>query len=342
VTTPDPAGLVSAAARTVLGSTGPLVVGHRGAPGYRPEHTLASYELAARLGADVVEPDLVSTRDGVLVCRHEPFIGGTTDVATHPEFADRERSVVLGGRSVTSWWVGDFTLAELKALRAVERIPAVRPQNTRYDGLFEVPTFDEMLALWCRLGAELGRPIGICPETKHPTYHRTIGLPLEELLLDTLQRNGLNEPGGLVLVQSFEISNLRDLRRAGLRTQVTQLVAATGAPFDTVANGSGPTYADLLTAAGLRDVARHADGIAPDKLLVVPRAADGRLGDPTPLVADAHRAGLYVHPYTFRAESGFLPKGSSAVGEQLAYLRAGVDGLFTDQPDVGVLARRRV
>jgi glycerophosphoryl diester phosphodiesterase len=327
----------------------PLVVGHRGASGYRPEHTLASYELAARLGADVMEPDLVATKDGVLVCRHEPEIGGTTDVADRPEFADRRRTVVLDGVTVTGWWTQDLTLAELKTLRAKERIPQVRQENTMYDGLFEVPTFVELLELRRRLSRELDRELAVYPETKHPTYHRAIGLPLEETLLATLRRYGLNRADAPVLVQSFEVSNLESLRRMGLRTRVTQLLSASGAPYDTVARGSGPTYAELAAPAGLRGVARYADGIGPDKSQVIPRRADGTLGTPSALVDDAHAAGLFVHPYTFRAENTFLPADfrrgdvlpdyGRGVDEQVTFLRAGIDGLFADQPDVAVLAR---
>ncbi len=329
-----------------------LVIGHRGASGYRPEHTLASYELAARMGADYLEPDLVVTRDGVLVCRHEPEIGGTTDVASRPEFAGRKTTKQLDGVAVTGWFAEDFTLAELKTLRAVERLPAVRQHNTLYDRRFEVPTFAELLRLRARLSAELGRELGVYPETKHPTYFQRLGLPLERRLLRVLRGAGLDHPGAPVFVQSFEVSNLRELRRLGLRTPVVQLLSASGAPYDTVARGEGPTYAELASPAGLARVARYADGVGPEKSQVIPRLPDGRLGTPSALVRDAHDAGLLVHPYTFRAENTFLPAdyrvGSvpsdygRAVDEQLAFLAAGVDGVFTDNPDVGVLARALV
>src|SRR5215207_10172388 len=181
-----------------------LVIGHRGAPGYRPEHTLASYELAARMDADYIEPDLVSTKDGVLVARHEPEISTTTDVADHPEFADRRTTKTIDGAPVTGWFTEDFSLAELKTLRAKERIPATRPQNTVYDGRFEVPTFQEVLDLRKRLSKQLRRPLGVYPETKHPTYFREIGLPLETPLVRTLRRNGLNRRNAPAFVQSFE------------------------------------------------------------------------------------------------------------------------------------------
>ncbi len=331
---------------------GPIVIGHRGACGYRPEHTLASYELAARLGADFLEPDLVVTSDGVLVCRHEPEIGGTTDVASHPEFASRKTTKNLDGVDVTGWFAEDFTLAELKTLRAVERIPQLRQHNTLYDGRYEIPTFQELLELRARLSRELGRELGVYPETKHPTFFQRGGLPLEPRLLEILRRNGLNRPDALVFVQSFEVTNLTQLRRDGLRTKSVQLLSSSGAPFDTVAAGSGPPYADLSTPDGLRGIARYAQGIGPEKIQVIPRKADGTLGAPTTLVADAHRASLIVHPYTFRAENNFLPVDlrraavpsdfGRAIDEQVSYLRTGIDGLFTDHPDIGVIARAEV
>jgi glycerophosphoryl diester phosphodiesterase len=327
----------------------PLVIGHRGTAGYRPEHTLASYELAARMGADFMEPDVVITRDGALVCRHEPEIGGTTDVAQHPEFAGRRTTKVLDGVPTTGWFTEDFTLAELKTLRAVERLPQVRQHNRLYDGRYEIPTLQEVLDLRRRLSAELDRELGVYPETKHPTFFQAAGLPLERRLLDTLRRNGLNHAAAPVFVQSFEVTNLKQLRAMGLRTASVQLLSATGAPFDTVAAGSGPTYADLATPAGLRGIARYAQGIGPDKAQVIPRNADGTLGTPTTLVADAHRAGLIVHPYTFRPENTFLPTDlqvgtvptdyGKAIDEQVRFLQVGLDGLFTDCADIGVVAR---
>src|SRR5688572_15093190 len=201
--------LVPVAAGAVARTT--IVIGHRGASGYRPEHTLAAYELAIALGADFIEPDLVSTRDGVLVARHENEISGTTDVADHPEFASRRTTKVIDGVSFTGWFTEDFTLAELKTLRAVERLPAVRQRNTLYNGLFEVPTFQEVIDL-ARRTSRGGRTVGIYPETKHPTYFQGIGLPLEEPLAAALQRNGLNSKNAAVFVQSFEVANLRKLQ----------------------------------------------------------------------------------------------------------------------------------
>jgi glycerophosphoryl diester phosphodiesterase len=342
-----PAGI--SARRSRPGQAGTLVIGHRGASGYRPEHTLASYELAARLGADFMEPDVVTTKDGVLVCRHEPEIGGTTNVASHPEFASRRVTKQLDGVAVTGWWAEDFTLAELNTLRAIERLPAVRQENTLYDERFHIPTLQQVLDLRADLSRKLGREIGVYPETKHPTYFQHAGLPLESRLLGLLRRNGLNQADAPVIVQSFETTNLKQLRRFGLRTRVVQLLGATGAPFDLVNAGDSRTYADLATPDGLRAIARYGDGIGPDKSLVIPRQADGSLGRPSTLVEDAHRSGLIVHPYTFRAENTFLPvdlrRGTSdsdfgrAIDEQVAFLRAGIDGLFTDQPDIGVISR---
>jgi glycerophosphoryl diester phosphodiesterase len=322
-----------------------LVVGHRGTAGYRPEHTLASYELAARMGADYLEPDLVSTRDGVLVCRHEPEIGGTTNVADHPEFADRKRTVLLDGVSTSGWFTHDFTLAELKTLRAVERLPSVRQRNTLYNGLFEVPTFQEMLNLRAKLSAELGREIGVFPETKHPTYFRRLGLELETPLVRTLRRNNLDRPGAKVFIQSFEAGNLAALhRRYRVRVPLVFLTSAAGTPFN-----DPRSYADYLTPAGLRDLSGYVQAIGPDKIQVIPRRADDTLGTPTSLVPDAHAAGLEVIPYTFRAENQFLPADyrvgtdpnayGRAVDEQITFLKAGLDGLFTDQSDIGVLSR---
>ncbi|MET3422438.1 glycerophosphoryl diester phosphodiesterase [Actinoplanes tereljensis] len=320
------------------------VFGHRGASGYRPEHTLASYELAARLGADYLEPDLVSTKDHVLVCRHEPEIGGTTDVATRPEFAARKKTVLLDGISVTGWFTEDFTLAELKTLRAIERLPAVRQRNTLYDGLFEVPTFEEFLALRGKLSKELDRDLGVIPETKHPTYFRRLGLELETPLLRSLDRAGLNRRGARVWIQSFEAANLKAIRSKA-RVNLVFLTSAAGSPFNDTR-----TYADYLTPAGLKELSGYVDGIGPDKSQVIPRNADATLGTPTSLVKDAHTAGLKVVPYTFRAENQFLPADyrvgtdpnayGRAIAEQITFLKTGIDGLFTDQSDIGVLARK--
>jgi glycerophosphoryl diester phosphodiesterase len=339
------APLIGAETAQAQGQESPrtLVIGHRGASGYRPEHTLASYELAARMGADFIEPDLVTTRDGVLIARHEPDITGTTDVSIRGEFASRKTTKVLDGVPVTGWFTEDFTLAEIKTLRAVERLPAVRQRNTLYNGLFEVPTFEEVLDLRERLSHELRRTIGVYPETKHPTYFRNAGLPLEPALIRALRKHNLDHRDAPVFVQSFEAANLRMLR-GELKSRLVFLGSARGTPF----NDPRP-YSDYFSAAGLRDVAEFADGVGPDKVMVIPRNVDGSLGTPTSLIADAHAAGLVVHPYTFRAENQFLPTDyrvgtdpnayGQAIREQIAFLDAGIDGLFTDQADIGVLAR---
>jgi glycerophosphoryl diester phosphodiesterase len=328
----------------------PVVIGHRGTAGYRPEHTLSSYELAARMGADFIEPDLVSTRDHVLVARHENEIGGTTDVATHPEFTGRKATKVIDGTAVTGWFTEDFTLAELKTLRAKERLPAVRQENTMYDGRFEIPTFAEVLALRERLSRELHRVIGVYPETKHPTYFRSIGLDLETPLVRQIRGAGLDKAKGPIFIQSFELTNLVDLRQHfGVNAPLIFLTSASGAPYDLASKGDPTTYADLTTAAGLRSLSGIINGIGPDKNQIIPRNVNGTLGQPTALVTDAHAAGLLVHPYTFRAENTFLPVDyrvgadqtayGRAIDEQVRFLRTGIDGLFTDQADIGVIAR---
>jgi glycerophosphoryl diester phosphodiesterase len=327
-----------------------LVIGHRGASGYRPEHTLASYELAARMGADFLEPDVVSTADGVLVTRHENEISGTTDVADHPEFAGRRTTKTVDGVELTGWFTEDFTLAELRTLRAVERIPELREENSLYDGLYPVPTLDEVLELREQLSRELDREIGVYVETKHPTYFDGIGRSLEEPLLADLDDAGLTGRGDPVFVQSFETTNLRELHEEDDDVRLVQLLAATGAPVDLVVAGDPRTYADLSGAAGLAGIAGYADGVGPEKGQVIPVTADGTLGEPTSLVADAHTAGLLVHPYTLRNENSFLPPAlregeapdeyGRALAEQLAFWRAGVDGIFTDNADTGVESRR--
>jgi glycerophosphoryl diester phosphodiesterase len=329
----------------------PLVLAHRGASGYRPEHTLAAYELAVAMGADYIEPDLVMTRDGVLVDRHEPEISGTTDVASHPEFASRRTTKLLDGVSTTGWFTEDFTLAELKTLRAVERLPAIRQENTVYDGRFEVPTFEEVLRVRERLSREYGREVGIIPEIKHSTYFHAAGLNPERALVDAVERHHLNRPSARLWVQSFELGNLVALREEhGYRASSVFLTSASGAPYDLVATNDPRTYRDLMTPAGLTSLSRWVDGIGPDKGLVIPRRSDGTLGRPTTLVADAHRAGLKVTPYTFRAENAFLPVDyrvgtdpadfGRAIDEVVTYLRTGVDGIFCDQPDLCVTARK--
>ena len=327
----------------------PLVIAHRGASGYRPEHTLAAYALGARMGADYIEPDLVATKDGVLVARHENEISGTTDVADRPEFADRRTTKTIDDVMLTGWFTEDFTLAELKTLRAKERIPQLRPRNTLYDGRYQVPTFQEVIDLSKRLSRELGRPIGIYPETKHPTYFRNIAQPLEEPLVRTLRRNDLDDRRDRVFVQSFEVSNLKWLDDRVDVPLVQLLSSPTARPYDFVAAGDPRTYGELSTPAGLKEIARYADGVGPSKDYIVPRDAAGRSLPPTTFVRDAHRARLLVHPYTFRNENSFLPaelrtsadpaKYGRAFAEYEQFFELGVDGLFSDNPDTAVEAR---
>ena len=268
-----------------------IIIGHRGASGYAPEHTLASYFLAIQQGADFIEPDLVSTRDGVLVARHENEIGGTTDVGAHPEFADRRTSKVIDGVSVTGWFTEDFTLAELKTLRARERIAELRPANARFDGQFEIPTLDEILDLVhgcdvvrahsARARHEPSpRRIGVYPETKHPSYFAGLGLALEAPLLAALGRHGYSGRDAPIFIQSFEAGNLQVLR-THTDIALVQLVAAAGAPFDWVSAGDSRNYAGMVTRRGLAQVAAYADAVGVEKTLVIPRTADGALGSPT-------------------------------------------------------------
>jgi glycerophosphoryl diester phosphodiesterase len=329
----------------------PIVIGHRGSPAYRPEHTIASYTLAIEMGADYIEPDLVFTKDGQLVARHEPDIGATTNVADHPEFASRQTTRTIDGVVfANTWFTFDFTLAELKTLRAKERLPLVRPQNTALDGLFEVPTFQEVIDL------AKAKDVGIYPETKHPTFFQSLGLSYDAPLLGTLRRNGLDRPGAKVFIQSFEVGNLQRLRRA-TRLPLIQLIDSAGAPADLVASGDPRTYNDLVTPQGLAEIATYADGIGPDKSRIVAgNSAGNPLGQPTTLVRDAHRVGLLLHPFTFRPENNFLaadfrvgnpssPEFLHARGDQPAelalYYRLGVDGLFADNADTAVAVREK-
>ncbi|MCQ4195853.1 glycerophosphodiester phosphodiesterase [Streptomyces parvulus] len=328
----------------------PTVIGHRGASGYRPEHTFGSYELALDMGADIVEAgDLVPTRDGHLVCRHEPEIGGTTDVAGHPEFADRKRTKLLDGVSTTGWFTEDFTLAELKTLRATERIPANRPHNSLYDGRWEIPTFAEVLRWQNEQTRRRGRQVWIYPELKHPTYFRKLGLGTEERLARLLRKYGKDRGNSPVIVQSFEPTSIQRMNRLVGNPLAVLLSGANTRPWDFVETGDPRTTADLVTPKGLREIASYAQGIGPTLDLIIPRDSAGRLTEPTTLVRDAHRAGLVLHPYTMRNENPFLPaefrKGTDpdaygdAFGAFRTYFATGIDGIFTDNPDTGVLAR---
>jgi len=328
--------------------SGPLVIAHRGASGYRPEHTLAAYELAVEMGADYIEPDVVSTKDGVLVARHENEIGGTTDVAEHPEFADRKTTKTIDGQQVTGWFTEDFTLAELKTLRAEERLPAVRPQSAAYDGQFEIPTLDEVIDLVQGLEEETGRTIGIAPETKHPTYFDSISHSLEEPLVETLDEHGLDGKRDAVVLQSFEVSNLRDLDRM-TRLPIAQLLSNSGGPYDRTAAGTPVTYAEMATRPGLKEISKYADWVSPEKSLIMPRDAVGAVSEPTEVVDDAHAVGLNVVTWTLRAENQFMPTNyrsstdpneyGDLAAETADLLDVGVDAVFSDNPDLAVAAR---
>ncbi|WP_435971054.1 glycerophosphodiester phosphodiesterase [Streptomyces sp. Qhu_M48] len=325
----------------------PTVIAHRGASGYRPEHTLGSYRHALDLGAHVIEQDLVPTKDGHLVCRHENDITGTTDVADHPGFASRKTTKSVDGIAYTGWFTEDFTLAELKTLRAKERIPGTRQENTLYDGRWTIPTFEEVLRWAEEEGRRRGREIWLHVETKHPTYFRSLGLGLEERLARLLRRYGRHRANSPVFLQSFEPSSVQRLAKLVDSPGVVLLSGATTRPWDFVQAGDPRTVADLVTPQGLRWIASYAKGIGPTLDLVIPRDASGRLGDPTPLVRDAHAAGLILHPYTHRNENSFLPadfrRGTdpNAYGDSFGalkrYLETGIDGIFSDNPDTALL-----
>ncbi|MEU7246172.1 glycerophosphodiester phosphodiesterase [Streptomyces sparsogenes] len=327
----------------------PTVIGHRGASGYRPEHTLGSYQLALDLGADIIEQDLVPTKDGHLVCRHENDITATTDVAAHPEFADRKTTKTVDGTALTGWFTEDFTLAELKTLRAKERIPGTRQRNTLYDGRWEVPTFEEVLQWAEREGRERGRRIWLYVETKHPTYFRKLGLGLEERLAKLLRAYGRHRKDSPTFLQSFEPSSIQRLRKLVATPAVVLLSTANSRPWDFVEAGDPRTVADLVKPEGLAWIADYADGIGPDLSLIIPRDSSGKLTTPTTLVKDAHAADLVLHPYTMRNENSFLPadfrRGTDATaygdafGAFKKYFETGIDGIFSDNPDTALLAR---
>ncbi len=313
----------------------PRIIAHRGASGLRPEHTLEAYDLAIAQGADFIEPDVVSTMDGVLIARHENEIGATTDVAHR--FPQRKRTAVIDGNTVEGWFAEDFTIGELRQVRARERV-ATRARA--YDGSFGIPTLDEILALVRQREREMGRTIGVYPETKHPTYFRSIGLPLEDRLLEVLERHGYGRAADPVFIQSFETANLRALNaRTDLR--LVQLIDERGTPWDLGSSGDPRTYRDLITPEGLRGIARYADAIGPAKGLVLP-TGHGIAGEPTSLVRDAHAAGLEVHIWTLRSDAPFLPAtyAGDALAEWRRYAELGVDAIFGDFPADGVSALR--
>ncbi len=329
-----------------------LVVGHRGASALRPEHTLEAYRKAVEDGADIIEPDLVTTKDGVLVARHENEISGTTNVSALAKFADRKTTKTIDGKPLTGWFTEDFTLAELKELRARERIPRERPGNTQYDDQFEIPTLAEVIALAQELSDSTGRTIHLYPETKHPTYFQSVNLPLEDRLISTLKANDFSETRATVYIQSFEVANLKYLREKLGDSQpnwkLVQLMdVRDGKPYDFVKAGDTRTYNDLMTEAGMKEIATYANGVGPYKLTVINVDESGQFQEPSDLVRNAHAAKLLVFPYTFRPENAFLAtplkaegpasthNASGSIKEIQTYLEAGIDGFFTDDPAVG-------
>lgn len=367
-------GTVVAATFPTRDGTKPLVIGHRGAAGYLPDHTLEGYRTAIAMGADFIEPDLVSTKDGVLIARHEPVLTDTTNVKTIAKFANRKRKATIDSVEYDGWFASDFTLAEIKELRAVQ---PRSPRSTKFDGAFEIPTFQEVIDLAKKESARTGRTIGIYPETKHPTWHRANGLPLEETLVAMLVAAGYTSRTSPVIIQSFEIGNLKKLR--GMTSvRLVQLLSAydndidTGrpiyiskdpdsAPWDWIASGDPRNYGDMLTAAGLAEIATYADGIGPWKRQILGvkgldtngngkaddvngdgaiNEADGVTQVFSTVIADAHKAGLVVHPYTFRDD---VPMARDYVNDPAMEYRhlyaLGVDGLFTDFSDTAVKAR---
>ena len=330
-----------------------IVIAHRGASGYRPEHTLPAYELAIDMGADFIEPDLVVTKDGQLVVRHENEISGTTDVANHPEFARRRTTKTIDGETVTGWFTEDFTLSELRTLRARERMPSLRQRNTLYNDRYFVPTFEEVLDLARRKGAEHRRQVGIYAEIKHPSYFAGIGLPLEKPVVEVLHAYGFKERSSPAFIQCFEIDVLKQVRKM-TKLPLIQLLDETARPYDLVVKHDPRTIADLIRPEGLAAIADYAQGIGPNKDMLIPRDQSGRLKEPTSLVADAHKAGLLVHAWAFRNENSFLPVDyragdasdpgyaglyGKAFEEYQRFYDLGVDGVFSENPDTAIEAR---
>ncbi len=369
-----PAATPTVQAFKTLAGTQPLVVAHRGASGYLPEETLEAYQMAIDMGADVIEPDLISTKDGVLIARHDPNLAYSTDVASHPEFADRKKTTTVDGEVQTGWFASDFTLAEIKTLGGIST-DAERPQQ--YNGLYKIATFKEIIDLAKAQSAKLSRTIAVYPETKNPSYHRELGLPLEGTLISMINAAGWNSKTAPIYVQSFEPGSLKYMKENGLNTRLIQLIDAddvdlkTGQltyaapydkPYDWAKAGDPRGFKDMVTPAGLAEIATYADGIGPWKPYIVPvkgtldangavkdmngdgkiNYADATTQAPTTLIADAHKAGLMVHAYTFRNEKrrlAFDYKGDPQA-EYLQYFRLGIDGLFSDFTDTAVAARK--
>jgi glycerophosphoryl diester phosphodiesterase len=319
----------------------PLVIGHRGASGYRPEHTIAAYELAIQMGADYIEPDIVSTKDGILIARHENDISETTDVANRPEFSNRKTTKKIDGKDVTAWFTEDFTLAEIKTLRAKERLPF---RNHSFDGRFEIPTLQEVIDLAKRKSVQTGRTIGIYPETKYPTYFQSINLPLEKPLVSILETNGYTSKNDPVFIQSFEVENLKRLDKMTDLPLIQLLDEANKQPSDFVVKGDSRTYGDLTSPKELAEIAEYADGLGPYKRLIVPASEDKRLKPTTSLINDAHAVGLRVHTWTFRNEDQYLAPdyNGNFQAEYEQFFKLGIDGVFSDFPDTAVTARNRM
>lgn len=313
----------------------PIIIAHRGASGYRPEHTLAAYQLAIELGADYIEPDLVITKDGVLIARHENEISATTDIAEHPEFAHLRTTKIIDGEIITGWFTEDFTLAEIKTLRAQERIPQLRSFNTTYNGIYTIPTLEEIIDLAEKKSIEKNRKIGIYPETKHPTYFQSIDLELETPLLTALEKTHVP-----VSIQSFEVSNLKTLAKK-TNIPLVQLINDSGKPYDFVMSDNPRTYQHMSKPAGLRKIAEYAQAIGVNKNLIIPRDSQGKLISPTSLVNHAHKENLLVHAWTFRNENYFLPLDfqDNPQEEYKLFFELGIDGVFSDFIDTAVNAR---
>ena len=329
----------------------PIVIAHRGASGYVPEHTLAAYSIAILQGADFIEPDVVITKDRQLIVRHDNVLNLTTDVADHPEFSNRRKTKKVDGDAFTGWFSEDFTLAEIKTLRAIERIPQLRSENEKFNGQFEILTLQEVIDFLKIMEEFTGRSIGIYPEIKHPTYFDHIQLSMEEPLVRILKENGYEAHKDRVYIQSFEVGNLKELNEMTV-IPLVQLLGTWEQPYDVQAAGGTLTYAQMATFAGLSEISTYADVVAPEKYrFIIPKDRQNNLSpaQTTKFVQNAHSVGLKVHPYTFRAENYFLPtnfqrgQNSHSLGDSMAEMKAffqtGIDGIFTDHPFIGVKAR---
>lgn len=329
-----------------------IIVGHRGASALRPEHTLASYQQAIDDGADFIEPDLVSTKDGVLVARHENEISGTTNISTLSQFKDREKTKIIDGTSLKGWFTEDFSYNELQQnVRARERIPEYRAANMQYNDQFSIPTLDEIIELAEKNYKKTGKVVGLYIETKHPTYFQKNGLAMEDNLLKTLAKYQYSREIAPLYLQSFEVANLKyfkqqlSLHKTLKNAKIIQLLDSPSAsPADFLESGTKKTYLDLAVASGLKEIASYADGVGPSKTYIFSNTDENST---TTFLQDAHAAGLKVHPYTFRPENGFLPNydrcstiasercPTGSIKELKRFFKAGVDGVFTDDPALG-------